>query len=735
MIVRRAGTIRGVVQGVGFRPLVARLASELELAGFVRNRGPRVEVELEGEPGAIDRFARRLRAELPPAATIDAMEWSERALTGEQRFTIEESGPESPGLAIPPDLAVCAECLAEALDPGARRHRYPFTNCTRCGPRFTIAEAAPWDRERTTMAAFAMCAECAAEHGDPSDRRHHAQPIACPRCGPTLRLTDPAGERLASREAALDQSAEAIRRGAIVALMGLGGFQLLVRADDESAVRRLRQRKRRPAKPFALLVPDLGAARALAVVGDAETRALTHPAAPIVLLERRGDGATAPAVAPDVRRLGVMLPATPLHALLARALPFPLVCTSGNLHDEPICIDEARGRERLGAVADLFLVHDRPIARRADDSVVHVVGGRMRALRVARGLAPVALSFGAARTPVLGLGGHLKQAPVLADGGRAVLWPQVGDLHTAGAREAMAESLVDLERFLGRRATTIACDAHPDYATTLWAEASGRPMAPVWHHHAHVGAVLAEHGEEKALGFAWDGTGLGPDGTSWGGETLAVDRSGARRLGHLLPFPLIGGDAAARDGRRVLAGLLYAAGIEAPPALERFTRLAPRAARTSSMGRLFDGVAALVGVAERSRFEGEAAMALEAIAEPGAAPYELPTDEGTIDWRPMLRAMHAGRADAITVASRFHATLAHLVAREAEAHGARQVALAGGCFQNALLLEGAMAALRERAIEPLVGERVPPGDGGLALGQAWVASCALDSSQPRKGSR
>ncbi len=502
--------------------------------------------------------------------------------------------------------------------------------------------------------------------------------------------------------------------------MGLGGFQLLVRADDDAAVARLRRRKRRPAKPFALLVADLEAARALADIGEPEARALTHPAAPIVLLRPRSGPELAPSVAPIVPRMGLMLPATPLHALLARALPFPVVCTSGNLHDEPICIDEREARGRLGDVADVFLVHDRPIARRADDSVAQVAGGRMRALRVARGLAPVALPF-AGDGSTLALGGHLKQAPVLTTERQAVLWPQVGDLHGAGARDAMAAALADLERFLGRRAEAIACDAHPDYATTIWAERSGRPVVPVWHHHAHVAAVLAEHGRDAALGFAWDGVGLGPDGAAWGGETLAVDRAGARRVGHLHPFPLIGGDAAARDGRRALAGLLHAASIEVPAALAPFTRLTARATPTTSVGRLFDGVAALVGVVERSRFEGEAAMALEAIAEPGAEPYELPGD-GVLDWRPMFRAMHAERDDAITVASRFHATLARCIARVAHVRGAQTVALSGGCFQNALLLEAAMDALRERGIEPLVPERVPPGDGGLALGQAWVAS-------------
>ena len=733
MIARRVGAIRGVVQGVGFRPFVARLAEELGLGGSVRNRGAGVELAVEGPPDDLLRFDRRLRAEHPPAARLDAIEWRDEPPTGETRFSIDASRTGSSALAIPPDLAVCTACLAEVADPDARRFGYPFTNCTHCGPRFTIAEGAPYDRERTSMRGFPLCGACRREYGDPRDRRYHAQPIACPRCGPSLRLVTAPGEQLASGPEALEAAATALERGAIVALQGLGGFQLLVRADDERAVHRLRERKRRPAKPFALLVADLPAARALARIDGDEAAALTHSAAPIVLLRRQGGtGAesVAPSVAPRMGRLGIALPATPLHALLARRLPVPLVCTSGNLHDEPICIDAAAARERLAAVADVFLVHNRAILRRADDSVVHVVGGRMRALRAARGLTPVALPLPRATTPILALGGHLKQAPVLAAEGEAVLWPQVGDLHSPRARDAMEQAIADLEAFLGRRAEVLAVDRHPDYATTLWAERSGRRLVPVQHHHAHVASVLAEQGfvhagGEEALGVAWDGAGLGADGDSWGGETLLVGPRGARRVGHLLPFPLIGGDRAARDGRRVLAGLFHAAGTPPPPELElgRYFSVAARAATTTSVGRLFDGVAALVGVAETSRFEGEAAMALEALAEPGARPYRCPTGDGVIDWRPMLGEMLAERHDPARVASRFHATLVDILVRVARAHRASVVALGGGCFQNALLLGEALDALATHGVRGIASERTPPGDGGLALGQAWVATC------------
>ncbi|MCA9692004.1 MAG: carbamoyltransferase HypF, partial [Myxococcales bacterium] len=536
------------------------------------------------------------------------------------------------------------------------------------------------------------------------------------------------GRIIAVGDAALRDAVTALRRGEIVALKGLGGYQLLVRADDEAAVTRLRARKRRPRKPLALLVASLEEARALARIDDDEARALRDPAGPIVLARRRGD-AVAAAVAPGQRRLGLMLPTTPLHALLARGVDAPLVCTSGNVHEEPMCVADADARARLGAIADCFLGHDREILRRADDSVVQLVGGRARTLRAARGLRPRTLALPGVGGPTLALGGHLKQAPALWVDGRVALWPELGDLDTPRARDAMIATIADVEAFLGVRAERVAHDAHPDFATTIWAEQSGRSSIPVWHHHAHVAAVLAEHGRAAALGFAWDGYGRGADAGLWGGETLEVDRRRACRVGHLRSFPLVGGDAAARDGRRALVGLLVAADLELPddPALRRLAAAAsrPGAPRCTSVGRLFDGVAALTGVAARSTYEGEAAMMLEAIAEPGAAPYPFSIAEGALDWRPALSAMLCERDDAALVASRLHATLIAALVEVAARRRAEVVALAGGCFQNALLLGGALDALAERGVEALAPEAVPPGDGGLALGQAWVASGGL----------
>ena len=770
MIERLRGRVQGTVQGVGFRPFVARLAGEMELAGWVRNEGGAVALEIEGEPARLEQFGRRLLGEPPPAARVDAVAWHACAPTGERGFRIARSTGEARQPAIPPDLAMCAACAQEIDDPAARRHAYPFTNCTGCGPRFTIARGLPYDRARTSMAGFAMCPDCAREHGDPGDRRYHAQPIACPACGPTLALRDPAGALLARGGEALDHAIEALRRGRILALQGVGGYQLLVDAGDQGAVQRLRARKHRPEKPLAVLVADLDAARDIARLDAADERALADPAAPIVLVDAR-PGGVAPAVAPGTPRLGIMLPASPLHLLLARRLGTPVVATSGNLRGEPIATDPADALARLGGIADVFLDHDRPIVRRCDDSVVQVVLGRARVLRLARGLAPATIALdgvdglpAADAPPVLAVGAHLKQAPALAADGRIVLWPHVGDLDSARTREAMAASLADMQAFLGVAPAAVAADAHPDYATSLWAWSSGRLVIPVQHHHAHVAACLAEHGEQAALGVAWDGVGLGADRTLWGGEFLDVTPAGFTRVAWLRPFPLPGGDAAARDGRRALAGLCAEAGLPVPAlapahagdmqrlaALARSPRLAPL---TSSAGRLFDAVAVLTGVAVRSTYEGQAAMAVEHLAAPGAEPYAFGLSICTagcmaageagrgpgvgpgvgpgieIDWRPMLAAMIAERGDPARVAARFHATLVDMIVRVACARRARVVALSGGCFQNRLLATAAHDALRARGLRVLLPARVPAGDGGLAVGQAWVAAHHLSGQGP-----
>ncbi|HJL05370.1 MAG TPA: carbamoyltransferase HypF [Polyangiaceae bacterium LLY-WYZ-15_(1-7)] len=727
--VRRVARVRGRVQGVGFRPFVARLARGSGLAGAVRNDAGRVVVEVEGPPAALARFAEALRAP-PPPARVDAIAWEDAALRGGAGFRIEGSAPGAAlGVPLPPDLAPCAACRAELEDPGARRYGYPFLACTACGPRFTVATALPHDRARTTLSAFPLCAACRAEYDDPADRRHHAQTMACAACGPRLRLLDAEGAPLAERGEALARAVAALKAGALVALKGLGGFQLLCDATDAAAVARLRARKRRPAQPLAVLVRDLEAARALAHLSSLEAATLADAAAPILLCRRRGEP-LAPNVAPGLRDLGLMLPPSPLHLLLAAALP-PLVCTSANVHGEPMPVDDEDALARLGPIADLFLTHDRPIARRADDAVVRVVDGAARTLRVGRGVAPVALPFASSR-PRLAVGAHLESAPAFALARELLLWPRVGDLDGRRAREAHAEAVADLRAFLGAEPVELVCDLHPDYASTRLAEALaaelGAPLRRVAHHAAHVGAALAEHGvhaERQLAAFAWDGFGRGPEGELAGGEGF-LWRGGQLTPGPgLRPWPLPGALAAARDGRRCAAGMLAAAGVDAAPEpiarflpLARSPRLAPP---TSSVGRLFDAVAALLGICAESSYQAQAAMELEALAEPGAEPYAFALEGGRIDWRPMVRPLLGDRDAPARAASRFHATLAHALVRVAGESGVGVVALGGGCFQNALLAQEVARLGRAAGMDVLLPREVPPNDGGLAVGQLWCA--------------
>lgn len=735
------------MQGVGLRPFVARLAREHGLSGWVQNVGDCVRVEVEGDAHAVARFEARVRAEGPPGARLDAMVFADVVGSGGDEsgadvlreagaFEIRESDTEGPrALTIGPDRRVCDDCQREVADQADRRHGYPFTSCTACGPRFTIVEALPFDRERTTLRGFPLCDACRREYEDPADRRAHAQTTACAACGPRLRLVDRDGARLAADGEALARAVEALRRGAIVALLGLGGYQLLCDARDDEIVRRLRARKRRPEQPLAVLVADLRAARALASVGDEEARLLEGASGPIVLVRPRGDGLSRE-IAPRVARVGLLLPTSPLHALVARGAGFPLVCTSGNVHDDPIAIDPADAHARLGAIADLFLEHDRPVAHRADDSVVMHAAGATRTLRLGRGLGPAPLALGGDEVPRLAVGAQWKNAPVLVTGRDAILLPHLGDLESPSARAAFVEAVASMEDLLAARPRALVCDAHPDYVPTAWAEAraarEGLPLVRVFHHHAHVASVLAEHGLPSALGFAWDGTGLAPglDGSGLrvaGGEALHVDARGARWVARLRPFALPGGDAASRDGRRALAALLDASGLPVPEPLAPFAALARRPAlapATSSVGRLLDAAACLLGVRERASYEGQGPAELEAIAEPTERrpyPFALEAD-GTLDWRPTLAALFAERDDPPRASARLHETLIATIVAVCERERPERVALSGGCFANARLLEGTMAALAERGVAVFANERVPAGDGGIALGQAWIAS-------------
>lgn len=756
-MVRRAITVHGVVQGVGFRPFVHVAATARGLAGWVRNRADGVRIEVEGPAPAVEDFVKALASEAPPAARITRVEVSEAPLQHERAFRILDSDPEAPPRpTVPADLASCPECLAEVGSPGGRRFRYPFTNCTRCGPRWTLIESLPYDRPRTSMKGFVLCADCEAEYRDPGDRRFHAQPIACPACGPRVSLLAPEGSRLAEDEAALRGAVDALREGHVLALRGLGGFHLLVDATNPEAVALLRQRKRRPEKPFAVMFPSLQVLRSCCEVSPEEAAVLTSPAAPILLLRRRASEGTevsiAESVAPGNPWLGALLPYTPLHRLLLEAVGRPLVCTSGNLSDEPLCTDSEEALVRLREVADRFLVHDRPIVRPVDDSVARMTPEGFQVLRRARGYAPLPLSLPGAPC-LLGLGAQLKGTVALCVGEQVVVSQHLGDLGSLEGARLLERTVEDLRRLLEARPVALACDLHPDYASTRLAERLssewGVPLVRVQHHHAHVAACMAEHGlSGPVLGLAWDGAGLGTDGALWGGEALVVEGAGFRRVAHVRPFSLPGGEKALREPRRAALGLLHeveGAGAlmhlqEAFAAHEGEVLVAMlgrgvQSPRTTSMGRLFDAIAALSGIRTRAGFEGQAAMALEFAAGEGEAePYPLPLREGApavADWEPLVRALLSDRRRGVPpplMAARFHAALVELAEAIAVRVGLPRVVLSGGCFQNLRLLREVRSRLRARGFEVFSPQQYPPNDGGLSLGQVAVAARWLEEA-------
>ncbi len=761
--------VRGAVQGVGFRPFVFRLAEELALPGWVLNDARGVFIEVEGPRAQLERFRERVEKERPPRALVQSVEAEWLPPAGYHEFEIRRSdeGGTKTALVLP-DLATCPECLAETLDPSARRHQYPFTNCTNCGPRFTILRDLPYDRPNTTMLGFVLCADCRAEYEEPRDRRFHAQPIACPACGPVLALWDATGAGVARERAALEGAARALGEGRIVAVKGLGGFHLMCDARDGAVVARLRERKLRQGKPLAVMVRDLAMARDLCEVSDLAARWLAAVEAPILLLPRRERAPVTTEVAPANPCLGLMLPATPLHHLLLRACGFPLVATSGNLTDEPICTNEYRALSRLGGIADLFLVHDRPIQRHVDDSVAWLVGGELRLLRRARGWAPLPVTLATELPVLLGVGAHLKNTVALSVGRQVFLSQHVGDLETEEAMSAFERVIADFLRLYEARPGAIAHDLHPDYLSTRWAraQAAARPdlrLVGVQHHHAHLAACLAENGGRgRALGVTWDGTGFGTDGTVWGGEFLLGDAAGFERVAHLRPFRLPGGEAAVQEPRRAALGLLWELGgrswVEArgtglrslfgDTELEVLYRMLGRGVNspvTTSMGRLFDGVAALLGLHPRVTFEGQAAMGLEWAADPaerGAYPVDLQEDGGgaatgeaaqarrplVLDWAPLLAAVLEDVARGVgreIIAARFHNGLVQAAVRVAHAVGEERVALTGGCFQNRRLTEGLADALQRAGHAVLLHRQVPPNDGGVSLGQVVVAAARI----------
>ena len=750
---RLALDVHGIVQGVGFRPFVYREATERGLVGWVRNRPDRVEVEVQGSSEALDGFVSCLRIARTPVR-VDEVVVREVPERSDAAFAILPSGPSRPAVpTVAADLTTCPECARETLAGRGRRHGYAFTNCSRCGPRYSIVRGVPYDRSRTSMSAFVPCTDCAREYEDVSDRRFHAEPIACPICGPRLQLLDRAGAPLTSERGPLDEAIERLRRGEIVAVKGLGGFQLLCDATDGEVVARLRERKRRSAKPFAVLFADVASVRRNARVGAAEEAALTGPEGPIVLLRRCDAAVLSPATAPDNSDVGALLPTSPLHHLLARGLERPLVCTSGNLSEEPMCIETAEALDRLGGIADAFLTHDRPIVRPVDDSVVRVDRKRPRVLRRARGFAPLEVARIDCPRTILAVGAHQKSAVAIAHEGRVFVSQHLGDLVSPAARDLLDRTVTDLLDYLGARPDVVACDRHPDYASTHLAEAyaaeRGVPLMRVQHHEAHVAAVLAEHGVRgDALGLAWDGTGLGLDGTAWGGEALVGSARGFERVAHLRRFRLLGADRAAREPRRAALGVLAealgdrAAAIarggfsesELGAALDALSR-GVSAPWTTAAGRLFDAVAALLGWWEPVSFEAQAAMWLEHLAEraelDAVEPYPLPVLEGrrdvpaVCDWAPTVAAI-AADIDAGTskgaCAARFHAALAHAALAVAQMAGEKTVVLSGGCFQNRVLSELVRRGLEHQGYTVLEPESLPPNDGAIAFGQVFVAA-------------
>jgi hydrogenase maturation protein HypF len=712
-----------------------------------------VFIQVEGDAHSVQSFLFRLEKEKPPCASIHSLESSLLDPVGYTRFEIRESDETGSKTAvILPDIATCEDCVREIFDPNDRRFGYPFTNCTNCGPRFTIIESLPYDRGNTSMKRFLMCAECEREYHDPLDRRFHAQPNACPRCGPQVRLWDAAGSAIAHSREALVKAAEIIRAGKILAFKGIGGFQLLVDARNDQAVASLRERKHREEKPFAVMYPTIRDVREICEISELEERLLRSAESPIVLLEKKSRIENRESkISPGNPNLGVMLPYTPLHHLLMRELGFPVVATSGNLSDEPICIDEREAVSRLGGTADFFLVHDRPIVRHMDDSIVRIMGGREMVLRRARGYAPLPVT-GKFQDPnlktqiVLAVGAHLKNTVALKVGTNVFVSQHIGDLETKEAYSAFCAVAEDLPRLYEARPDLIACDLHPDYLSTKYAMQLSAPSCGVQHHWAHIASCMAENElEPPALGVAWDGTGYGTDGTIWGGEFLLARERSSTRVAHIRQFRLPGGDAAIKQSRRSRLGLLYEIfrkeiwerdelladfSKQELPLLRQMLEKKVNAPLTSSAGRLFDAVASLIGLRQQSSFEGQAAMEMEFAVQPGideAYPFSLGNDSPiVINWEPAIRGIledkQSGKSAGV-ISTKFHNMLAEAIAAVAQRLGEPKVVLSGGCFQNRYLTERTIHRLRQENFRPYWHQRIPPNDGGIALGQvaavAW----------------
>jgi len=747
--------VEGIVQGVGFRPYVFALAGRLGLAGSVVNNSSGVTLEIEGDRDLTARFMAALERDAPPLALIERVTSREIPLRGATAFVIAPSDHAAERTTlISPDVATCDDCLSELFDPTDRRFRYPFINCTNCGPRFTIIREVPYDRAATTMSAFAMCRDCASEYRDVADRRFHAQPVACPACGPRLTLLD--GRGWTAGGDPIEEAARLIAAGHVLAVKGLGGYHLAADAMSEPAVAALRARKHREEKPFAIMARDLEAARRLVLLDEAEERLLVSPSRPIVLASRRPDARLAASIAPGNRVLGIMLPYTPVHHLLARAITAPIVLTSGNVSDEPITFRDDDAHERLSGIADAYLTHDRPIHIRTDDSVMRAFRGTSLPVRRARGYAPrpIALTWPVPR-PLLACGGELKNTFCLVKGRQAFLSHHIGDLENYEALHAFTEGIAHFRRLFDIEPEVVAHDLHPEYLSTKWAhEQEGVTLVGVQHHHAHVASCLADNAEAgPVIGVALDGLGYGTDGTLWGGEFFIADLAGFTRIGHLATVPMPGGAAAIKEPWRMAAVYLDEAFPGQIPALPSMASMARHADRwqavltlarsgfaspwTSSAGRLFDAVSALLGIRQQISYEGQAAIELEQLADPaetGAYAAALRQTSGVFEIlgvdlvRAVVEDLQGG-VPAPTIAARFHNGLAGAIVHGCQVGrdraGLATVALSGGVFQNILLLERAVDRLERAGFRVLSHRQVPPNDGGISLGQAVVAAHCL----------
>lgn len=769
LISRWRHAIGGIVQGVGFRPFVYRLAHEFDLTGWVRNTPAGVEIEIQGSDTGLNAFEGALLDRLPPLAQITSHRRTDIPVGDDHTFSILPSGVGRADIQIAPDSALCPDCLRELFDPADRRYRYPFITCTNCGPRYSIITAIPYDRPNTTMAAFTLCPDCLREYENPLDRRFHAQPIACHACGPQACLRAASGEKIAARDDAVVQTVELLKHGAILAIKGIGGYHLAVDACNHDAVQRLRELKKRDEKPFAVMAANIETAWKLAYLNEMEERLLNSPEAPITIVRKRAGTPLSALIAPGNSWLGLMLPYAPLHHLLMRDNFQALVMTSGNISDEPTAFEDDDALARLAGIADYFLLHDRPIHIRSDDSVMRVFQDRPLLYRRARGYAPRAVTLPFPLQPVLAAGAELKSAICIADGNRAVLSQHIGDLQNQITFDSFSHTVTHLSDILAIKPGLVVCDLHPDYLSTRFAEDSGIPLMRVQHHHAHLASCMAENSlTGDVIGIIFDGTGYGPDGTIWGGEFLVGGYDSYRRAGHFRPLPLPGGDAAVREPWRMAMAYLYQAlgetafTLDHPvarilPAQDRalFARMLRRGINsplTSSCGRLFDAVAALLNLRHTVSYDGQGAIELEALAEmaaeesksppPTFRPQRVLSQRGEypysivlhgeapfqLDFSPMIVDILADIAAGIhpsAIARRFHHTIATAATEVcltiSQSSGLKRIILSGGVFQNRLLTEMIYTALAQKGLDVFTHRLVPPNDGGIALGQAAIA--------------